>query len=100
MVPPARLELATLSLEVSCSIQLSYGGTYGAGGESRTPVICLENKCNSRYTTPAIITIISYKTDMSRVIITSVTVPVAQWLERRSVAADTRVQFPSGTPKF
>ena len=26
LVPPARLELATLSLEVSCSIQLSYGG--------------------------------------------------------------------------
>ena len=26
MVPPARFELATLSLEVSCSIQLSYGG--------------------------------------------------------------------------
>ncbi len=27
-------------------------------------------------------------------------VPVAQWLERRSVAADTRVQFPSGTPSL
>jgi hypothetical protein len=25
-------------------------------------------------------------------------VPVAQWLERRSVAAETRVQFSSGTP--
>ena len=25
----------------------------GAGGESRTPVTCLENKYNSRYTTPA-----------------------------------------------
>ncbi len=29
MVPPARFELATLSLEVSCSIQLSYGGVLG-----------------------------------------------------------------------
>jgi hypothetical protein len=56
MVPPARLELATLGLEVLCSIHLSYGGIFnlcGAGGESRTPVASLENWSNSRYTTPA-----------------------------------------------
>ena len=32
LVPPARFELATLSLEVSCSIQLSYGGVKPAIG--------------------------------------------------------------------
>ncbi len=28
LVPPARFELATIGLEVHCSIQLSYGGVF------------------------------------------------------------------------
>lgn len=45
MVLPARLELATLGLEVLCSIHLSYGSKtfFGAGYRSRTGVLSLEN---------------------------------------------------------
>ena len=53
-MPRDGLEPTTLGLEVLCSIQLSYRGRYGAGGESRTPVTNLEGWYNSRYTTPAV----------------------------------------------
>lgn len=54
MVPRRGFEPLTLSLEVSCSIQLSYRGLFcGAGGGSRTRVASLENWNNDRYTTPA-----------------------------------------------
>ena len=59
MVPRDGFEPTTLGLEVLCSIQLSYRGRYGAGGESRTPVTNLEGWYNSRYTTPATGVIIS-----------------------------------------
>jgi hypothetical protein len=59
MVPQEGLEPPTLTLEPSCSIQLSYWGTYGAGAESRTPITSLENWDNSRYTTPALTAIIT-----------------------------------------
>ena len=53
LVPRAGLEPATLSLEVSCSIQLSYRGRSGAGWGSRNPVSSLENLHINRYTNPA-----------------------------------------------
>ncbi len=56
MVPREGLEPPTSSLEVSCSIQLSYRGIktkYGAGWGNRTPVLSLENLYISRYTNPA-----------------------------------------------
>ena len=55
MVPRDGFEPTTLGLEVLCSIQLSYRGINGAGGESRTPVTNLEGWDNSRYTTPALV---------------------------------------------
>ncbi len=59
MVPRDGFEPTTLGLEVLCSIQLSYRGVSGAGGESRTPVSNLEGWNNGRYTTPATGAIIS-----------------------------------------
>ncbi len=54
VVPRVGFEPTTLSLEVSCSIQLSYRGAFvGAGGGSRTLVLSLENSYTSRCTTPA-----------------------------------------------
>lgn len=66
LVPRVGLEPTTLSLEVSCSIQLSYRGVLpqtesplfgdpdcGAGGGNRTLVLSLENSYTGRCTTPA-----------------------------------------------
>jgi hypothetical protein len=76
LVPRAGFEPATLSLEVSCSIQLSYQGIsynkvrisliaykirkFGAGGENRTLVLSLENLYTSRCTTPAVAPLYQY----------------------------------------
>ena len=53
LAPRDGFEPTALGLEVLCSIQLSYRGINGAGGESRTPVTNLEGWDNGRYTTPA-----------------------------------------------
>ena len=58
LVPREGFEPPTLSLEVSCSIHLSYRGLgrdlqNGAGSENRTRVSSLEGWHISHYTTPA-----------------------------------------------